>query len=205
MVTPEIIMSTAMRLFLQHGVKTVTIDRIVKELYTSKRTIYSHFKDKTALLKACLLSYHQRIRQENEEMIRMSQNAIEAFGYLHQAIVKRAGQVNPNFFNDILHYYPGLLHESYRNSGNFAHQQLEQLAHWGMEDGIFLEDLDVPVISKTVLELLKMLKNTDLFPVTKYSKERLTFGILVPYMRGLCTSKGIKLLEKQKELFQVAL
>ncbi|MEL6971298.1 MAG: TetR/AcrR family transcriptional regulator, partial [Bacteroidota bacterium] len=81
----------------------------------------------------------------------------------------------------------------------------EELARWGMEDGIFLKDLDVPVISKTVLELLKMLKDNDLFPVTQFSKERLTFGILVPYMRGLCTSKGVKLLEKQKELFQVAL
>ena len=192
-----------MRLFLQHGVKTVTIDRIVKELHTSKRTIYSHFKDKTTLLKACLLQYHERIRRENEEVIHSADNAIEALGYLHQCIVRRAGLVNPNFFNDILHYYPGLLHQSYRDTGNFAHQQIEYLAHWGIKDGIFLKDLDVAVTIKTVLELLKLLKDNDLFPVTDFSKERLTFGIMLPYMRGLCTEKGMELLEKQKTLFQI--
>lgn len=198
-------MTTAMRLFLQHGVKTVTVDRIVKELHTSKRTIYTHFKDKTKLLEACLKQYHQRIRRENEEVIHSAGNAIEALGYLHQCIVKRSSQVNPNFFNDILHYYPGLLHDSYRNTGNFAHQQIEYLALWGIKDGIFLDDLDVPVTTKTVLELLKLLKDNDMFPITDFSKERLTFGIMLPYMRGLCTAKGMKLLEKQKALFHVTI
>ncbi|MEO0687287.1 MAG: TetR/AcrR family transcriptional regulator, partial [Cyanobacteria bacterium J06649_11] len=124
MVTKQLIMDTAMRLFLEHGVKTVTIDRIVGELHTSKRTLYGHFKDKTTLLTACLLSYHQRISKENDALIKQSRNSIEAFANVLHAIVQRAGQVNPNFFNDILHYYPGLLHQSYRNSGNFAHRQL---------------------------------------------------------------------------------
>ncbi len=46
MITKELIIETATRLFMQHGVKSITIDRIVKELRTSKRTIYSHFEDK---------------------------------------------------------------------------------------------------------------------------------------------------------------
>ena len=63
--------------------------------------------------------------------------------------------------------------------------------------------MDVEVVGKTVLKLLKMLKDNDLFPVSEFSKERLTFGIMVPYLRGLCTDKGIKLLHIQEELFMV--
>ena len=205
MITRERIIETATGLFVKHGVKSVTINRIVKELHTSKRTIYNHFEDKTDLLKACLAVYHKKVKKENEEIIESSDNAIEAMGYLHQKIVRRTHQVNPNFFTDILHYYPGLLHESYRNTGNFAHQQLVDLAEWGMKDGIFQEDMDVDVSVKTVLAMLKLLKDNDQFPVTEYSKERLTFGILVPYMRGLCTSEGIELLEMQEELFRVSI
>ena len=112
--------------------------------------------------------------------------------------------VNPNFFSDIIHYSPGLLHESYRNTGNFAHQQLVQLAEWGIEDGIFQKDMDVEVVGKTVLSLLKLLKDNDLFPAVEFSKERLTFGMLIPYMRGLCTPRGIDLLEMQEELFRIS-
>jgi AcrR family transcriptional regulator len=203
MITKESIIETATKLFMQHGVKTITIDRIVKELRTSKRTIYTHFKDKVTLLDACLDVYNTKIRAENEEIIKSSGNVIEAMGKLHQKIVRRSHQVNPNFFSDIIHYYPGLLNESYKRNGNYAHQQLIDLADAGIKEGIFQEDMDVEVVGKTVLKLLKLLKDNELFPATEFSKERLTFGIMVPYLRGLCTEKGIKLLKIQEELFMV--
>jgi AcrR family transcriptional regulator len=203
MITKELIIETALKLFMQNGVKTITIDRIVKELHTSKRTIYSHFEDKVTLLQACLDVYNAKVRAENEEVIRSSDNVIEAMGHLHQKIVRRSHQINPNFFSDIIHYYPGLLQESYRRNGNYAHQQLVELAHAGIKDDIFQKDMDVAVVGKTVLKLLKMLKDNELFPPTEFSKERLTFGIMVPYLRGLCTDKGIKLLHIQEELFMV--
>ena len=205
MITKELIIETATKLFLQNGVKTITVDKIVKELHTSKRTLYNHFEDKLDLLRACLAVYHAKVKAENEEIIRSSDNVIEAMGYLHQKIVRRSHHVNPNFFNDILNYYPGLLNESYRKTGNFAHQQLVFLAKKGIKDGIFQKDMDVEVVGKTVLALLKLLKDNDQFPVSEFSKERLTFGVLVPYMRGLCTTKGIKLLEIQEELFRVSI
>jgi len=205
MITKEIIIHTATQLFLENGVKSITINRIVKELHTSKRTLYQHFDDKLDLLKACLAVYHEKIRLENDQIIESSENVFEALGYLHQKIVKRSHQVNSNFFNDIIHYYPGLLNESYRHTGNFAHQQLIYLAEWGIEDGIFHSDMDVEVVGKTVLAMLKMLKDNSQFPVAEYSKERLTFGILVPYMRGLSTKKGLKLLAVQEDLYRVAI
>jgi len=205
MITREIIIESSTKLFTQYGVKAITIGRIVKELKTSKRTVYTHFEDKTSLLRACLDVYNAKVKAENEEIIRSSSTAIEALGHLHQKIVHRSYEVNPNFFSDIIHYYPGLLSESYSNNGNFAHRQLNDLAQWGLEDEIFVPDMDIEVVGKTVLVLLKLLKDNDQFPVTKFSKERLTFGTLVPYLKGLCTPKGIELLEIQEELFRVAI
>ena len=69
MITKDHIIKTATKLFLKNGIKSVTIDRIVKELHTSKRTVYNHFKDKTALLTACLATYHATIKKENEQLI----------------------------------------------------------------------------------------------------------------------------------------
>lgn len=203
MITREIIIKTALKLFLENGVKTITMTRLTKDLHTSKRTIYNHFEDKTELLKACLYSYHTEVRKENREIISSASNAIEAMGILLHQILRRASTVNPNFFNDIIHYYPGLLNKSYRDTGNFAHQQLFHLAEWGKEEGIFMQDMDVEVVAKTVGAMLKLFKDNNQFPVSEFSKERLTFGILVPYMRGLCTPEGVELLEKQEELFRV--
>jgi hypothetical protein len=68
-----------------------------------------------------------------------------------------------------------------------------------------LKDIDIEVATKTVLILLELLKDNDRFPITQYSKERLTFGILVPYLRGVCTEKGIEILNQQEELFKVSI
>ena len=192
MIDKNTIIEVATDLFLKNGIKTVTLDRITSELHTSKRTIYTHFSDKTDLLKSCLNTYHARVRKENEEVIRNSENAIEAMGHLHQHIVNRANVTNPNFFNDIIHYYPGMLSESYHENGNFAHEELMYLAKWGIKDGLFVEDLDIEVAMKTVLNLLKLLKDTDQFPLQEFSKTRLTFGIMLPYLRGICTKKAFK-------------
>lgn len=205
MTQEERIIQTATKLFLKNGVKSVTIDRIVKELHTSKRTVYKHFPDKTALLKACLAVYHTKVKAENDSMIREAENAITAMGKLLHHIIRRANVVNPNFFNDILHYYPGLLNESYRKTGNFAHQNLEDLAQWGIRDGLFNKDLDVEVAAKTVLAMLKLLKDTSQFPLERFSKERLTFGILIPYLKGICTNKGVEILHMEEELFKVTI
>ncbi|MFK7936558.1 MAG: TetR/AcrR family transcriptional regulator [Saprospiraceae bacterium] len=203
MITREKIIEEATRLFTNHGVKSVTINRIVQHLHTSKRTIYNHFADKGELLEACLAVYHQKVKKENEVLLTEADNAIEAMGKLYNRIIGRASQVNPSFFNDILHYHPGLLQKSYRETNNFAHQQLYDLGKWGMKDGIFRADLDVEVVTKTVLVMLELLKDTDRFPVQEFSKERLTFGILVPYLRGVCTPKGQELLHEQSELFRI--
>jgi len=205
MITKELIIETATKSFVENGVKSVTLDKIVKELHTSKRTIYSYFDDKIDLLRACLSAYHEKVKLENEKIIESSENAIEAMGYLHQKIVQRSFQVNPNFFNDVIAYYPGLLRESYKDTGKYAHQELFLLANWGIKDGLFIKEMDVEVVGKTVWAMLKLLKNHKTFPVAEFSFERLTFGILVPYLRGLCTPKGIELLEIQEELFRVSI
>jgi TetR/AcrR family transcriptional regulator, cholesterol catabolism regulator len=205
MITRELVIKTASDLFLKNSVKTVTLERIAKELHTSKRTIYIHFEDKTALLRACLQLYFAEVRDENQKMIALAKNPIEAIGYINFQILKRATSANPAFFRDIEAYYPGLLRYAYRENGHFAHTNLTFLAEWGIKDEIFVADMDIEITMKTVQALLELTKDTNIFPIGEYSKKRLTFGIMLPYLRGVCTEKGIKILEKQKDLFGISI
>lgn len=203
MVTKADILAKASDLFFKYGERTVTIEKIAKELHTSKRTFYNNFTDKEDLLRLCVQSYFAKVREENEQLIASANNAIEALGKLNFQITKRATAANPSFFEDINNYYPNLLKEAYRENGHFAHNNVVYLADWGIQDGIFFEDMDIEVTTRTVLTLLELMKDTDKFPVGEFSKKRLTFGIMVPYLRGMCTQKGREILEAQKELFGI--
>ena len=80
--------------------------------------------------------------------------------------------------------------------------QLSMIGEWGIKDGLFDAEMDIDVTVKTVLALLELLKDNNRFPVENYSKERLTFGIMLPYLRGICTTQGLVILGEQETLLK---
>lgn len=201
MIAKEDIIEVTTQLYSKNGVKSVTIADISKALSTSKRTIYNHFIDKNDLMQACVEQYLARIRSNNDEIINTCTSAIEAMGMIQQQILKRADYSDGNFYRDILKYYPSVLKDSYKKNAEFAFRELLYLSKWGMKDGFFRKDLDPEVTMATVQTLLKLCNNTKIFPLAQFSKARLTEGIMLAYLRGLCTEKGLLEVEKQKHLF----
>lgn len=201
MITKEYIIEITTQLYLKNGVKSVTIADITKELSTSKRTIYNHFLDKTDLMQACIEQYLASIRSNNDEIINTSSSAIEAMGMIHQQILKRADYSETNFYKDILKYFPSVLKDSYEKNSKFAFRELLYLAKWGVKDGLFRKDLDPEVTMAAVQALLKLCNNSKVFPLKEFPKARITEGVMVAYLRGLCTEKGLFEVEKQKHLY----
>jgi AcrR family transcriptional regulator len=201
MITKEHIIEITTQLYLKNGVKSVTIADISKELSTSKRTIYNHFIDKTDLMQACIEQYLAGIRSSNDEIINTCSSAIEAMGMIQQQILKRADYSDTNFYKEVLKYYPSVLKDSYEKNAEFAFRELLYLSKWGMKDGLFRKDMDPEVTMATIQTLLKLCNNSKIFPSEQFSKARLTEGIMVAYLRGFCTEKGLLEVEKQKHLY----
>lgn len=197
----EYIIEITTKLFLSNGVKSVTMGEITKELSTSKRTIYNHFIDKTDLVSACMEEYLAKIRSNNDDIIGKSKNAIEAMGYIYQHILSRDESTNSNFYKDIVKYYPSVLKESHKKNGEFSYREFFYLAKWGLEDGLFNDNIDTIVTMRTVNSLLKLCNNTTKFPPVEFSTTRLTKGIMLPYLTGLCTDKGRQELMRFKHLY----
>lgn len=61
------IVETAGRLFYQHGVKTVGVDRIIAEAGIAKATLYRHFPSKEQLVVAYLHARHDAVMQSMEQ------------------------------------------------------------------------------------------------------------------------------------------
>lgn len=201
MMTKEYIIDVTTKLFLSNGVKSVTMAEITRELATSKRTIYNHFLDKTDLVAACMENYLSKIRSNNDEIISKSNNAIEAMGHIHQHILSRDESTNSNFYKDIVKFYPSVLKESHKKNGEFSYREFSHLAKWGLKDKLFIETIDIVVTMRTVNALLKLCNNTSKFPPVDFSTKRLTKGIMLPYLKGLCTSKGLEEVNRFEYLY----
>lgn len=75
----EKITQTAGSLYVQLGVRNVTMDKIARELGISKKTIYQHFKNKQALVREATLTLQESIsenirRGQEQELYREELN-----------------------------------------------------------------------------------------------------------------------------------
>ena len=193
------IVEESLKLFLNHGVKAVTVERISKHIRISKRTFYEHFENKMQLLKNCLIAYEALMRKEHERIMKTTRNNMEALFRWNDALMTRMDLVNPNFYTDIEHYYPGLMESFHKENGDFIHDTIIELAKGGIKDGMLRKGIHVEIFAKTVLSLLKLFKDSEMFPPMDYSKIQLTFNILGPYIKGVSTEAGLNMIKKYEE------
>ena len=57
----EEIVNQAIKLFLQYGFKSVTMDEIAQHMRISKKTIYAHFPKKETLVETCVFMHFDSV------------------------------------------------------------------------------------------------------------------------------------------------
>lgn len=205
MAQKEKIVEEALKLFQAHGIKSITVDRIAKHLRMSKRTIYEIFPDKTAIVNGCIELYQTNIRRRNQDIIEASPNVMLALLRLKDVITTEQGAINTNFFADIQHFYPQLIVQENDRYGDFSHGQIVKLAEKGILEGVFRNEMNTDIFAKTLLALLRLIENTDLFQQYYPNRNLLVDNTLLPYIKGICTPKGIYLVEYHEKTLRETL
>ena len=102
----EKIIQKATSLFLKLGFKSVTMDDIANEMAISKKTIYTHFKNKTALVKACTCNVLHNITTGIDEICSQEQNPIEELYAIKKFVMEtvETEQTSPQY--QLQKYYP---------------------------------------------------------------------------------------------------
>ena len=99
------ILDTAIRLFIQHGVRSVKMDDVARELTISKRTLYEIYDNKEQVLFESIRKYRLRRRQELENTVRESANVMDIILYIYREKIKEFQLVNPLFYSAVYGVY----------------------------------------------------------------------------------------------------
>ena len=73
----ESIIQKATEMFLNLGFKSVTMDDLAQEMGISKKTIYSHFKNKTELVQQTAMTMSDIITCGIDDIVGLRKNPIE--------------------------------------------------------------------------------------------------------------------------------
>lgn len=186
----EDVIRVASELFRENGIKSITMDDIAAKLSMSKRTLYEKFTDKESLLKECILERH---REMNEYIkgLDSSMNVLEILLSCHLKALEDFRRTNTLFFQD-LKKYPNLI-KLLRQNRNDESEGANVYYQMGIEQGLFRDDVNFEIMTLLFHEQLNVAFDEE--GLRKYSYEEIYEVILLSFIRGVCTEKGLKLLE----------
>jgi AcrR family transcriptional regulator len=191
----EEILQHSLELFLKHGIREMSNQKLVELLGISTKTLYKYFKNKEELLEEALHLYHSG-QYEMLQKLPVGQNAACLFLDVWQIAVETEYKVNKGFYEDLHYYYPELENKVNAAIGNKFEQFFLTIIHSGIEQGDFRKDFLPEVALNSVFALLKAAVRTEEFTSLRLSATELLLNTIANYIRGLCTEKGLLALDE---------
>ena len=198
----EKILIQAHSLFIENGIRSVTMDDLARSLGMSKRTIYEHFGDKNELVGEDAKSFAIDVKKTIEDIIEESENVIYALPRVMQYMKDIVFIVNVTYFEDLKKFYPQAHKCLVEDSSIRNFSVTDKFVQKGIEQGIFRSNMNIRLVSTFVNEILfnyhrEMLRLRDV-KVGDYEKD-----ILFAYFLGIATESGYEIiLRVQTEFFQ---
>lgn len=194
----ELILVTAGKLFYQYGIKAVSMDEISSALGISKRTLYEQYSDKASMLAAFIDYKHQNSLEETKQYYYESKgNTIQLF----LMILESHSQTDfptIKFFDDIQKYYPQIstLFIEHHEENN---EKLINLFKEGIENGYLRPNLNVEVAAFLIDDARYTYIRAAYSDKSSFTPRELFFGMMINFLRGISTQKGIEIIDAYLE------
>jgi len=185
-------------LFMQAGIKSVTMDDIARHLGMSKKTIYQFFKDKNELVIALIKMKLQDDECQMAEIISGSGNVIEEMINMMKCSEEMFARINPIVIHDLQKYHP----EAWKQFQDFKMKVLvrtmEDLLEKGTRQGYIRPDIDIKILARMRMSQIELGFNYNVFPVNEFNPWKVQQQMQEHFNYGICTLEGYKLLEKYR-------
>lgn len=192
----EKIIQKATELFINLGFKSVTMDDIASELGISKKTIYTHFNNKTALVKEVTLQVFEDISCSIDEIRGDEYNPIEELYEVKNFIMKRLKDEKASPQYQLQKYYPEIYNTLKMKHFEKMRECTVQNLQRGIDQGLYRKNLDIDFTSKIYFVGINGIKDEALYPIHEYPKIQLFESYLEYHLRGIVTKDGLETLNK---------
>ncbi|MDU8886703.1 TetR/AcrR family transcriptional regulator [Yeosuana sp. MJ-SS3] len=192
----EKILKTAADLFLTYGFKSVTMDDIANKIGMSKKTIYQYFDNKIKLVEATTLYVFDFISLGIDCICNDNLNPIEEIYEIKKFLMIHLKDEKSSPQYQLQKYYPKI-HDALKSKQYCVMQDcITQNLSKGIKAGLYRDNMNIEFISKIYFSCMMVLKDKDLFPLNNFSMNSLMDNYLEYHLRGICTPKGIEIMQK---------
>lgn len=191
------VLDKATELFLSLGFKSVTMDDIAKQIGASKKTIYAHFNNKTTLVKEVTNSMFSTICDRVDKIHEEQKNPIIELFEVKKYIREYFKNEKTSTQYQLQKYYPVIFQEFKMKQFDYVQKCIQENLDRGLEQDLFRKNLNKEFISRIYFSGILASKDEELFPSKEFSQDTIMSEYLEYHLRGICTEKGLEILENQ--------
>jgi len=195
----ERIQQKAHDLFMEYGLRSVSMDDIANALGISKKTIYQFFADKDELVQAVLSDVITNNKDCCERDVSVSENAVHEIFIAMDMIVETLGGMNPSLLFEMQKYHPTAYEKFRLYKNEFLYNVMRRNLLRGIEEGLYREDIDVEIISRFRVESIMVCFSKEFQTQVKQNLVTIEQEIIQHYVCGIANMKGHKLILKYKQ------
>lgn len=182
-------------LFLTLGFKNVTMDDIASALGISKKTIYTHFSNKTELVSAVTFSVLEQIYLGIEQINKKAINPIEELYDIKMFLINYLKNERVSAQYQLKKYYPKIFDQLQIKKFKKMHSSVENSLIKGVELNLFRSEIDTAFISRVYFVGMTGIRDTSVFSETMFDKNYLMESYLEYHLRAIVTESGLQLLD----------
>ena len=186
----------ARKLYNEYGIRSVTMDDIVRELGISKKTLYQYFTDKSDLIIAALACESEQRMQEHKEAIDGSSNAIDQMLNFYDLQMRMIKDHNPALIYDLKKYYPKIHNTFLDKKRKGIYEGVLANLIQGKSEGLYRDDMDEIIISRLNLMRVEAFMNSGIFDHQEIMTKEFFEEMFTYHMFGIVSEKGRIVLEQ---------
>lgn len=186
----EKILNSAQELFIQYGIRSVTMDDVARDASMSKKTLYQYFDNKDSLVTEVALNHFKQETKEFEEIDQVAEDAIHEILLTSQCLREHVFKMNPSLLYDMQKYHGRAWQEYLNFKQTTIRGHIERNIERGKKEGLFRNGLNARALSTLRVECVQLVFNTKLFPRDEYDLPSVQMQILDHFVHGLLTNEG---------------
>lgn len=189
----ERIQKQAHDLFMQYGLKSVSMDDISSAMGISKKTLYQFFSDKETLVVAVVSEILQSNRENCDVSREKSKDAVHEIFLAMELMSELFHHMNPSILFDLHKYYSqGFeIFKSYKNG--YLYEIIRNNIQRGINEELYREDINIDIMTRFRLESIVLPFHPEFHQTVKYPLAKIAEELSKHFLFGIVSQKGYKL------------
>ncbi len=193
------IISQAYAVFMQHGIKNVSMDDLCRQMGISKKTLYRYVENKADLVGKINKHIQHLITNRLKEVEGMELNAIDVLLEMSRLSSSTHIRINPMVSYEIRKYYPQVYDDYICTKKDLIVSSILKNLDQGIREGLYRDDLNREIVAHLYFKKIEEFHTLEAENLRDFSYSKVFEVMFENHIRGIANEKGIAYFEKQKE------